>query len=253
VHPPPRPTQAAAARFALLGSGEFEAWTEELERDLLAGATGDGSVLILPTASAPEGDEVFDRWSQLGTDHYRAAGIACAVLPLKTRADAEREDLAAAVEQASAVFFSGGNPAYLVSVLEGTRFWRAVVAGLERGMVYAGCSAGISCLGASAPDSAVRDFSADGLWRPGLGLFPNLWLSPHWDALERVAAGLRDFIVAAVSPGDRLLAIDERTALVGRDGDWSVRGAGRVALRDEDGAWRAFEAGDAVPVRLGTP
>jgi cyanophycinase len=253
VQPAPRSAKGPAARFALLGSGEFEPWTAEVERDLLAAATGDGSVLILPAASAPEGDEVFDRWARLGTDHYRAAGIASAVLSLKTRADADREDLAAPVERASAVFFSGGNPAYLVGVLTGTRFWRAVLAGLDRGMAYAGCSAGIASLGASALDSAIRDPSADGLWRPGLELFPNLWLSPHWDALDRVAAGLRDFIVASVTPGDRLLAIDERTALVGRDGDWSVRGAGRVALRAEDGTWRTFAAGDTVPARLGTP
>ena len=48
----------------LMGSGEFEPWSEEVDRFSLSRADfGDGSVVILPTASAPEGDEVFNRWA----------------------------------------------------------------------------------------------------------------------------------------------------------------------------------------------
>jgi cyanophycinase len=238
--------------FALLGSGEFEPWTREIDRRLLAEATGDGSILILPTASAPEGDEVFDRWGRMGLAHYEDAGIAAEVVPLKTRDDAQRTALAAAVERASAVFFSGGNPAYLAGVLSGTRFWAAVLDGLERGMAYAGCSAGIASLGRTAPDSSALDPSGDGMWKPGLGFFPNLSLAPHWDALDRFAPGLRDVIVSSVTPGGRLLAIDERTAVVGRDGDWTVVGTGGAELIDHRSR-RAFRPGDALTDSLREP
>ena len=43
--------------FALLGSGEWQPWTDEVDRWLLERTTGDGTVLVLPTASAPEGME----------------------------------------------------------------------------------------------------------------------------------------------------------------------------------------------------
>src|SRR5439155_11002014 len=76
--------------IALLGSGEFEPWTEEVDRWLLERATGDGSVLVLPTASAPEGDPIFDGWANLGLDHYAQLGIPAQVVPLKTREDADR-------------------------------------------------------------------------------------------------------------------------------------------------------------------
>ena len=56
----------------------------------LAGAVGDGSVVILPTASASEGDEVFDRWGTMGLDHYADAGVTAEVLPVKVREDAFR-------------------------------------------------------------------------------------------------------------------------------------------------------------------
>ena len=45
-------------------------------RPCCAAPSGDGSVAILPTASATEGDDVFDRWGAMGLDHYAEAGIA---------------------------------------------------------------------------------------------------------------------------------------------------------------------------------
>ena len=61
--------------LALLGSGEFEPWTDELERELLAGATGDGSVAIVATASASEGS-AYHHWVEKGLAHYAVvAGV----------------------------------------------------------------------------------------------------------------------------------------------------------------------------------
>src|SRR5206468_3584981 len=57
---------AGLSLFALLGSGEWQPWTDEVDRLLLERTTGDGTVLILPTASAPEGDRVFEKWAWLG-------------------------------------------------------------------------------------------------------------------------------------------------------------------------------------------
>ena len=78
--------------FLLLGSGEFEPWTTGIERRVLGGAHGDGSVVILPTASAKDGDAVFERWATMGLEHYAAAGIPAEVLRVKTRDDAHREE-----------------------------------------------------------------------------------------------------------------------------------------------------------------
>ena len=86
--------------FLFLGSGEFEPWGTEVEATALADAVGDGSVAILPTASASEGDHTFERWGRMGLDHYRGDGVPATVVPVKTREDADRNDLAASVEAA---------------------------------------------------------------------------------------------------------------------------------------------------------
>ena len=36
---------------------------------------GDGSVVIIPAASAPEGHDVFDDWARKGLDHYGAMKV----------------------------------------------------------------------------------------------------------------------------------------------------------------------------------
>ncbi|HEV8421371.1 MAG TPA: Type 1 glutamine amidotransferase-like domain-containing protein [Actinomycetota bacterium] len=235
--------------MGLLGSGEFEPWTEEVDRWLLDRASGDGNVLILPLASAPEGAEVFDRWANMGLGHYESLGIAAEVLSLKTKEEAQQAGFAAKLETASLAYFSGGNPAYLASILSGSLFWAKLLRAMQRGLAYVGCSAGVSCLGDVVPDSTVRDFTSPDLWRPGLGFFPKLFLGPHWDALNAYVPGLQELFIAAVPPGHRLLAIDERTAMVGDGREWQVMGRGGASLMD-GGAWQTFRPGQGFEATL---
>jgi cyanophycinase-like exopeptidase len=226
----------------LLGSGEFEPWTDEVDRWLLDRASGDGTVLILPAASAPEGDSVFEMWATMGLTHYGRLGIPAEVVPLKTRPDAERPVLAKRLSSASMAYFSGGNPAYLAGILQGTVFWSELLTAMARGMAYTGCSAGIACLGEVAPDSAVRDFASKEIWKPGLRLFPRTQLGPHWDALDTYLPGLRRMIVSAVPDEWRLVGVDENTAMVGDGTQWQVLGSGAVHLW-ENGEWHDVAAG----------
>jgi cyanophycinase len=237
--------------FALLGSGEFDLWTESIDRWLL-GRDGarDGPVLILPTASAAEGDDVFDMWARKGLDHYGRQGVEAVVVPLKTPEDARRDEVVRALDHASVAFFSGGNPAYLSSVLAGTPFWRALLHAMDDGLAYAGCSAGVACLGDIAPDSAREEFD-EHLWQPGLKLFPGYWFGPHWDALDGFAPGLTDFIVSEVPEGTTLVGIDENTALVGDGRRWDVVGVASAHVLT-DGDWAHHGPGSTLDLTLST-
>jgi cyanophycinase-like exopeptidase len=215
--------------IALLGSGEFEPWTEPVDRALLSAATsGDGTVAIVPTASALEG-ATFDDWARKGLEHYARLGVPARVIDLRGRDDAERADVVAGIDRASLIFFSGGNPAYLASTLGGSPFWAAVEARLAEGAAYAGCSAGACVAGAFAPDS-VTGFVWEEGWVPGLELLPGVWVLPHFDALDRHRPALRDYFLSRVPEAGRALGIDERTALVRRDAAWEVIGDGGAFL-----------------------
>ncbi len=237
------------SRFALLGSGEFEPWSAAVDRSVLDAAEGDGRVLILPTASAREGDEVFDGWASKGLEHFAATGVPAEVVPLKTREDAARSELVARLNGASVAYFSGGNPAYLAATLIDTPFWRTLRGEMERGLAYIGCSAGVACLGDIAPDSDVRELG-EAMWKPGLGVFPGASFGPHWDALDDFIPGLTDLIVSSVPEGATLLAIDEDTAVVGDGNDWSVMGESGAHVYRE-GAWGHHPAGSSFALALG--
>lgn len=234
--------------LGLVGSGEFEPWALDVDRWLLERATGDGRVVVAPTASAPEGDDVFDSWVRRGVAHFEQLGCRVEVLGVRGRHDANASGAADPVRGASLVYFSGGNPAYLARVLAGSPLWDAILEELARGMVYAGCSAGMACLGRHAPDSDAEEFS-EALWQPGLGLFPDTWLGPHWDALDTFAPGLVAHIEATVPPGEVLLGVDEYTAVLGDGSDWTVAGVGAAHAR-VDGTWHRYASGDLFHLPL---
>lgn len=238
--------------FALLGSGEFEPWSEEVDRWMLArAARPDGPVMIVPTACAPEGQEIWDTWANMGLKHFAGLEVPAEVLDLKTRQDAHRPDLVARLGAASFVYFSGGNPAYLADALRDTPFWTALTVEIERGLGYAGCSAGVAVLGERAIDSSSREFTA-GMWKPGLRLFRKVEFGPHWDMLESYVPGLQRMIAQAVPRDSRLFALDERTAAVGDGGEWSVIGLGKVHHM-EAGEWHDWAGGESFALPLLEP
>jgi len=221
--------------FLLMGSGEFEPWSEEVERAALQGRPA--RVAIAPTASAPEGDEVFERWARMGLEHYTGMGVEAAVVPLRTRADAEGSDASAALEGAGLVFFSGGNPRYLADTIRETAFWNALDRALDAGTVYAGCSAG-AMVASRSPSERPRFGAA---WAAGLGLVPGGSFGAHWDR-ARYIPGLRAFVTHQAG-GGWFAGIDERTAILGDGAEWRVFGLGGVTFR-LDGSTRRIPAGE---------
>jgi cyanophycinase len=233
--------------WSLLGSGEFEPWSAVADRWLLEASTGDGRVVILPTASSREAPEVFDEWGRKGLEHFDSLGVPAEVLAVRTRDDAERADLAARLDEASVAYVSGGNPAHLADVLRGTAVCDALLRGLARGMGYAGCSAGVACLTETTFDSDSDDFEA--IFRPGLGIVREMMFGPHWDMLDSWVPGATGFIVASVPEGHVFVGIDERTAMLGDGLRWQVRGQGGVHLRRED-AFTRYGDGEGFDLTL---
>ena len=222
--------------FLLLGAGEFLPWSGEAEREALSGAPA-GPVAVLATASAPEGDAVFDRWGRMAREHYGELGLGARLVEVKTRDDAARSDLVAGVEDAAMIFFSGGNPLYLQQVLDGTPLLQAVTRRLEAGAVFGGCSAGAMVAGARVGRQAGPAFRY-----VGLGLIPNVRFGVHWNRMPGFLPGLKEFIVTG---GERLafIGIDESTAIAGDGTSWRVYGQGGVDVRDRSGRSR-YRAGE---------
>jgi cyanophycinase len=233
--------------WSLLGSGEFQPWSDAADRWLLQRTNGDGRVVILPTASAPEGDGVFDTWGSKGLAHFSTLGVPAEVLPLKRREDAENPDLVRRMETASVVYFSGGNPAYIASTLRDTPFWRRLLERLDEGMGYAGCSAGVACLNERTFDSTSDSFES--VFKSGLAVMPRAVFGPHWDMVDTWIPGAADFIVGSVPTGDLFVGLDEDTAMLGDGRTWEVVGRSGIHVRDTEG-WVSYREGDRFELEL---
>jgi len=236
-----RRLSAMPGPVALVGAGEFLPVMAEFDAGLLA-ATGRARprVAILPTASYPDGEEVFTRWATMGVAHFGDLGAEVEPVLVRDRAAADDPAAAQAIGEADLVYLSGGKPAYLLRVLDGSAVGRALGEAHERGSVLVGCSAGAMVLAQHAFDFRVRLSPWPLRWGPGLGFVEDASVIPHYDAWPEPFTAL----IALQAPrGSLVLGIDEETAVVGRDGAWQVHGRSRVTV------WRGrrrerFRAGE---------
>ena len=226
---------------ALIGAGEFLPAMASIDADLLA-STGVARprVVVLPTASYPDGEHVFQRWASMGVAHFGSLGAEVEPVLVRDRSSADDPAAAQAVGEADLIYLSGGKPRYLLASLHGSAVGRAIAAAHERGAVLAGCSAGAMALSGHAFDFRVRLVPWPLRWKPGLGMVDGVSVVPHYDAWPEPFSAL----IALQAPrGSVVLGIDEETAVVGRDGSWQVQGAARVTV------WRGrrrerFRAGE---------
>jgi len=230
---------------ALVGAGEFLPAMAEVDAGLLA-STGVARprVAVLPTASYPDGEDVFDRWASMGVAHFAALGAEVEPVLVRDRAGADDPAAAQAVGEADLVYLSGGKPEYLRHVLEGSAVGTALRDAHERGAVLAGCSAGAMILAGHAFEFRMGLVPWPLRWGRGLGFAPGISVVPHYDAWPEPFSAL----IALQAPrGSVVLGIDEETAVIGRDGGWQVHGASRVTV------WRGrhrerFRAGETFRV-----
>jgi cyanophycinase len=229
--------------IALVGSGEFLPAMSEIDAALLA-ATGRQRprVAILPTASWPDGEEVFRRWASMGAEHFSALGAEVEPVLVRDRFDAEDEAHVQAIGEADLIYLSGGKPGHLTRTLVGSPVGDALVAAHRRGATLAGCSAGAMTLAAHLWDFRKRRMFWPVRWQVGLGLVPGATVIPHYDAFPEPMSAM---LVLQAPRGIATLGIDEETALVGRNGSWQVEGSGRVTV------WRGrsrqrYRRGDVI-------
>lgn len=223
---PPEP-EPNAGTLALVGSGEFLPGMREVDRILLRRAGGT-QVAVLPTAAAPDGVEVAERWGAAGVTHFEKLGATATAVMALDRAGCHEPASVEAIRRSNLVYLSGGKPDYLYRTLAATPLWEALTQVLARGGVVAGCSAGAMILGGWIP--ARPSLRHPSLWQPAFGLVPSAFILPHFDEMPRWILGP----LSALRPRRSvLIGIDGDTALVGARGRWEVLGRARVVVRGE--------------------
>ena len=230
--------------IALVGAGEYLPVMEDVDRHLLSSIKSETPrVVCLPTAAGQEGDESVGRWSRMGQEHFSKLGADVTAIRIIDKASADDPQFESALENANLIYFSGGNPLHLFQTMQGSRAWTAMQRAWSRGAVYAGCSAGAMILSKRIPSFRLAQ-TVD-----GFGIVPVKFILPHFDAIPVMFKPLIFALRRQLKKGERILGVDENTAVVGQlDGEWQVMGMGNAHLLTRDGD-QVFRTGQTVPLQ----
>jgi len=226
----PSPGQARAGHLLIIGGAEDKLRQRQILARFvsLAGGT-DARVAVISTASSL-GDEATELYISL----FRQLGIADVrgMRPL-VRDDANDRRLVSMLDDATAIFMTGGNQLRLSSVIGGTLLGRALIDRHKHGAIVAGTSAGASAIAShmvafgtsgATPKQRMTQMSA------GLGLLPGVLIDQHFEQRNRFG---RLLALVAQSPALLGIGIDEDTAaLVSPKGILEVLGKGSVTILD---------------------
>jgi len=199
-----------------------------LKRFVELSGGSEADIVIIPTASRLK--ETGLRYVEL----FGGMGAARVdIIDFDTRRDCQEPNRLARLEQASGIFFTGGNQLRLSTILGGTDVARTIRLQNARGVPVAGTSAGAGFLsehmiafgseGSSPRASSVR-------LAPGLGLTNRFVIDQHFrqrDRLGRLTAAL------AYNPFAIGIGLDEDTAaFISPDDTLEVEGSGAVTMVD---------------------
>ena len=227
--------------IALVGAGEYLPVMDNVDRYLLDSLkVQKPRVVCMPTAAGQEGDESVNRWSRMGVEHFTKLGADVTALPIIDKASANDEQYLSTLENANFIYFSGGNPQYLYETMNGSRAWSAMQKAWSNGAVYAGCSAGAMILSERIPSFRLAGTVE------GFDIVPAKFILPHFDAIPLVFKPLTATLKVQLKKGERMLGIDENTALVGSLGsEWKVLGSSKVHLFTREDS-KVYENGQTL-------
>ena len=217
-------------RLALVGSGEYLPIMQEFEAGMLELGPSRRYVQ-LATAAGRESSERLAHWERLGAEQAARIGAEQIYLPVYTREDAMREDLAAQINGAGLIYLSGGDPHYLAQTLIGTPVWEAIEKNWRDGSSLAGCSAGAMALGPDIPN--FRKMKSEG--SAGLNLVSHIRTIPHYNKFFKWIPDSAAELFLKAPEGISVVGIDEDTAIFSDDlTTWTVTGVGSAHVLNDD-------------------
>ncbi len=224
-------------RILLVGGEEFRASGAGMDGYIL-GLTGKSNprVAIVPTAAAFENPGVA---AANGVRHFAGLGASAFSVDVVRREDAENPRVVAQLDGADVIYFTGGNPEHLHSVLAASPLLEAVAAACDGGAIWAGSSAGAMVLG-----SVMRRPSSGSPVSPALNIVPDVMVLPHHERSDPHA--VTGQLAGSATFGLTVLGIDGGSGVLLDPDGATALGAGNVTVY-RSGQWRRYAAGETVP------
>ncbi|HUI62671.1 MAG TPA: cyanophycinase [Steroidobacteraceae bacterium] len=211
-----------------------------LERFVRVSGGESADIVVIPTASRMH--ETGPRYEKLFTD-LGAARVT--VMDFDTRRDCQEAGRLRRLEEASGIFFTGGNQLRVTTLLGGTPVAKLIRARNALGVTVGGTSAGASILSEhmiASGDEGSSAIAGSVQLAPGLGLTNRFIIDQHFRQRDRIG---RLLTALAYNPFAVGIGLDEDTAAFIRpDHIVEVEGSGGVTV--VDGSEVSYSSIDAV-------
>src|SRR5450432_689982 len=199
-----------------------------LERFVRVSGGEQADIVVIPTASRMH--ETGPRYEQL----FGEIGAArVTVMDFDTRRDCQEAGRLERLEQATGIFFTGGNQLRLTTLLGGTPVARMIRALNASGVTVGGTSAVASILSEhmiASGDEGSAMVAGSVRLAPGLGLSNRFIIDQHFRQRDRLG---RLLTALAYNPFAVGIGLDEDTAaFIGPDETVEIAGSGGVTIVD---------------------
>lgn len=199
-----------------------------LERFISVSGGEDADIVVIPTASRMH--ETGPRYETLFRD-LGARNVT--VMDFDTRRDCQEPGRLRRLEEASGIFFTGGNQLRLTTLLGGTPVAKLIRVRNANGVTVGGTSAGASILSEhmiAFGDEGSSVISGSVRLAPGLGLTNRFIIDQHFRQRDRLG---RLITALAYNPFSVGIGLDEDTAaFIGPDETVEVVGTGGATVVD---------------------
>lgn len=217
-------------QLVIIGGAEDKEGECTILREFVRRAGGTKARIVIMTTATELPREVGENYTKvferLGAEDVR-------IIDTETREDASSSTALEAIQNATGVFFTGGDQARITSILKGTEIDTAIHNRYSEGIVVGGTSAGAAVM----PEIMIVEGDSETNPRleivklgPGMSFLPGVVIDQHF--LQRGRLG-RLISALAQQPAVLGFGIDENTAMVVTGSQLQVIGEGAVTIVDE--------------------
>jgi cyanophycinase len=219
----------AKGTLVIVGGAEDKTGDAAILKEFIRLAGKAKARVVIMTVATDEPEESATEYRRA----FRKLGAEDAhAIDVSSRNDVLDEKALKLIEQATALYFTGGDQIHVTSLLGGTRMQELIYKRFKEGLVIGGTSAGAAMMSNSMiirGDSNCNPRLGGTEIGPGMDFLPGTMIDTHFSQRGRMG---RLLTAVAHYPQDIGFGIDENTALIVSDGQCEVFGENSVTVVD---------------------
>ncbi|HEY0098471.1 MAG TPA: cyanophycinase [Pyrinomonadaceae bacterium] len=222
----------ARGKLVVIGGAEDREGDCIILKEFVRLAKGDKAHIVVMTVATDHPEEVGADYKKI----FKRLGAAdVKVVDVSQREDTESSKAMDAIEEATGLFFTGGDQLHITALLGGTEMDRIIKKRFGKGLVLGGTSAGAAMMSNSmmlGGESETNPRFGSVEIGPGMDFLMGTLIDTHFSQRGRHG---RLITATAHYPQDMGIGIDEDTAMVVNRNEFEVIGSGAVTIIDAGG------------------